>query len=104
MSDVSRACARCRGAAVVARGNAGYCMKCNEILDWAAVIAVVQDTPEPTVATAIDEALVSAAIADDEPAGGTTATTTTDVWQSATRPAASLAIETDADPFAQRLA
>ncbi len=46
MSDVTRACARCRRAAVVARGSAAYCLECNEIMDWAEVIAVVQNAGE----------------------------------------------------------
>ena len=46
MSDVSRPCARCRRAAVVARGSAAYCLECNEIMDWSDVIAVVQNAGE----------------------------------------------------------
>ena len=46
MSDVSRSCARCRRAAVVARGSAAYCLDCNEIMDWSDVIAVVQNARE----------------------------------------------------------
>ncbi len=46
MSDVSRSCARCRRAAVVARGSAAYCVECNEIMDWSDVIAVVQQSTD----------------------------------------------------------
>lgn len=52
MSDVSRACARCRRAAVVARGSAAYCLECNEIMDWSDVIAVVQNAGESQPAEA----------------------------------------------------
>ncbi len=67
MSDGSRSCARCHGVAVVVRGNASYCMKCNEIMDWSEVIAVVQAAEEPAVAVA-EPADVTAAIASDDAA------------------------------------
>ena len=56
MNDVSRACARCRRAAVVARGSAAYCLECNTIMDWADVIAEVQRTSvqeSPPIATSV---------------------------------------------------
>jgi len=43
---MSRACARCRRAAVVARGGTAYCLDCNEIMDWSDVIAVLQNASE----------------------------------------------------------
>jgi hypothetical protein len=46
MSDVSPACARCRRVAAVARGSVAYCMACNDIMDWADVISVVQGATE----------------------------------------------------------
>ncbi len=67
MTDVSRSCARCRDLAVVARGNAAYCMKCNELLDWAEVIAIVQSATEPVDFSSVDEASVAAAIAEHDP-------------------------------------
>lgn len=68
MSDVSRACVRCRRAAVVARGHAGYCLECNEIMDWSDVIAVVQNVGELGPAAApVTPAVPPAGAATSEP-------------------------------------
>jgi hypothetical protein len=69
MSDVSRACARCRLAAVVARGGTAYCLDCNEIMDWSDVIAVVQNASEvPPGSVPLAPSAVTATDAGKEPA------------------------------------
>jgi len=85
MSDVSRACARCRRAAVVARDGAAYCLECNEIMDWAEVIAVVQNAGEiqPGSAPVAPPPAAAAAPAPAMSGGGTD--------------------PTGSDPFARRL-
>ena len=52
--------------AVVARGPAAYCMRCNDILDWAEVIAVVQGAAEPETSASAHETAVVAAIPTTE--------------------------------------
>ncbi len=75
MSDTSRSCARCRRPAVIARGNAAYCMDCNRIMEWSQVIAVVQNVDEQPIrkaaraaaATASDDLPIEFTTADKEP-------------------------------------
>ena len=99
MSDVSRSCARCRDLAVVARGNAAYCMPCNELLDWAEVIAVVQSAQAPIDLSSVDEASVAAAIAKGN--GARAPLEHNEVVAPALSVPAADAVEPD--PFAQRL-
>ncbi|NND01530.1 MAG: hypothetical protein HKN91_01970 [Acidimicrobiia bacterium] len=99
MSDATRPCARCRDSAVVTRGNAAYCMTCNELLDWAEIIALVQAADEPIDLSSADEASVAAAIAKGN-VGETTVGRQDVVARALSVPAADVV---EPDPFAQRL-
>ena len=94
MSDTSRSCARCRRPAVIARGNAAYCMDCNRILEWSQVIAVVQDVEEPSIRKAVRAA--TTAVADELPIEFTSA------GKEPVRTGGG-GESVEADPFAQRL-
>ena len=72
----------------MARGNAAYCAECIELMDWAEVIAVVQDTVEP-------EPVAVGAVTDTEPISTETATSTSS--------APGHPDDAGADPFARRL-
>jgi len=100
MTDVSRSCARCRDIAVVTRGNAAYCMKCNEVLDWAEVIALVQTSQEPVAFSSVDEASVAAAIAHDDAVAAGSAPGKSEVVSPAYSAPGG---DGDADPFSVRL-
>lgn len=74
-------------------------MKCNELLDWAEVVALVQAANEPTNSSSVDEASVAAAIAE-----GHTAPRRVQPHE-VVAPALSVpaADTVESDPFAQRL-
>ena len=100
MSDVSRSCTRCRDLAVVTRGNAAYCVSCNELLDWAEIIAIVQSAQEPVDFSSVDQASVAAAIAKGDAEKPAAPALYEVVAPALSVPAADT---TEADPFAQRL-
>lgn len=74
-------------------------MKCNELLDWAEVIAIVQSAQEPIDLASVDKASVAAAIAEDETAAAPVHANQV-VASALSMPAADVV---SPDPFSQRL-
>ena len=75
-------------------------MKCNELLDWSEVIALVQSAQEPIDFSSVDEASVAKAIAEGDAAAHLPPPHRDVVAPALSVPMAEAA---DADPFAQRL-